>query len=259
MAVGAAGLLLAVAWLRYAPEAPPADAAASDETTATAPDVSVGPLLRHPFIVANALAYFAYTWLLAVYLSWLPSYFASTLHLDLGRAAVGSAAPWVMAFVGLWAGGLMTDAMYRRTGRLLASRIVVQVAGLAIAGFGTALMSGASSPMAAIAVASVALMGLYVSGTSFWAVVQDVVPPRAVGRVSGVTHMVANVGGIVGPAVTGSLVQRTDSFGFAFLLGGGIAVAAAVGMAATARLVAPETTTPGASGRRPGPAYRTPP
>jgi ACS family hexuronate transporter-like MFS transporter len=237
-AVGCIGLAFAAAWLRFSPrdpDPPPVEIGACESRVEPLPKSSLTRLaprqLWNPVIVANALAYFSYTWLLAIYLSWLPSYLTSTYHLDVGRAAIGSAAPWVMGFVGIWIGGLSSDALCRWTGRPLASRVAVQVVGLAIAGSGTVAMGHVTSAESGVAVVAMSLMGLYIAGTSFWAVVQDVVPSVAVGRVSGWTHMVANVGGIVGPAATGLLVKRTGSFDDAWVLSGTIAIVVAIGAA----------------------------
>jgi ACS family hexuronate transporter-like MFS transporter len=48
------------------------------------------------------------------------------------------------------------------------------------------------------------------------------------GAASGFVHLIANCAGIVGPAVTGFIVQGTGVFTSAFLLAGAIAVVGAV-------------------------------
>ena len=191
--------------------------------------------IRSPVVIANAAAYFAYTYLLSIYLSWLPTFFVSRHHLDLRGAALGSAAPWILGFVGVWGGALLADRIFRSTGRLLFSRTIVQAAGLLSAAIGTALVGEVPSAFGAVGVASIALFALYLSGTTFWAVVQDVVPSRFVGRVSGFTHLVANLGGILSPALTGAIVQRTDSFRVAWLLAAGISSIAALVVVAASR------------------------
>jgi ACS family hexuronate transporter-like MFS transporter len=45
-----------------------------------------------------------------------------------------------------------------------------------------------------------------------------------IGGVGGFIHMMANCAGIVGPAVTGYIVQYTGAFTSAFVLAGGIAI-----------------------------------
>jgi len=255
MAVACLGVGFAMAWSLFAralasrPGALAAEVEASSAltpATATnaAPDsreeagATAHPMLfyvRSPVVIANAVAYFAYTYLLSAYLSWLPTFFVSRHHLDLRSAALGSAAPWILGFAGVWGGALLADRIFRSTGRLLYSRTIVQAGGLLSAAFGTALVGEVPSAFGAVGVASVALFALYLSGTTFWAVVQDVVPSRLVGRLSGFTHLVANLGGILSPALTGAIVQRTDSFRLAWLVAAGVSSIAALAVLAASR------------------------
>ncbi len=80
----------------------------------------------------------------------------------------------------------------------------------------------------AVALMSVALFLLYVTGALYRAVVQDVVHPARLGSVSGCMHCIGSLSGVIGPAVTGLLVQRSGSYASAFLLAGGIALAGAL-------------------------------
>jgi len=79
--------------------------------------------------------------------------------------------------------------------------------------------------------ASTSLFALYVSGTSYWAVVQDVVPNEVVGRISGLTHFVANLGGIAAPALTGLIVAETESFRLGWLAAAGLCMLAVASVA----------------------------
>jgi ACS family hexuronate transporter-like MFS transporter len=65
---------------------------------------------------------------------------------------------------------------------------------------------------------------LYLTGSTYWAIIQDTVPGAHVGGVSGFVHALANCSGIIGPSVTGLIVDRTGSFTSAFVLAGGIAI-----------------------------------
>jgi len=224
--VASLGLVFAVAWARFGTawtEAAQENSGLSRPATALTPERTEvrRRLLWQPVLVANALAYFAYTYLLSLFLSWLPTFFMSRYHLDLRAAAFSASAPWIMAFVGLW------------------SRWLPQVGGLAIAAVGTALLAEASTATGAMAVGAVALFALFATGTSFWAVVQDVVPVERVGRASGLTHLIANLGGVVGPAVTGAIVQHTASFRLAWWVAAGLCLAAVVGVVTAASFAAP--------------------
>ncbi len=51
-----------------------------------------------------------------------------------------------------------------------------------------------------------------------------------IGGVGGFVHAVANCAGIIGPTVTGFIVQETGVFTSAFVLAGGIAIAGVIGV-----------------------------
>ena len=244
--VACLGLCFTIAWTTFTralvppSQAEPATAESPASTSAreTADGVSRKTLLSYagsPVIIANALAYFAYTYVLSLYLSWLPTFFVARHHLDLRAAALGSSAPWILGFVGVWAGALLAGRIFRSTGRLLFSRTIVQAGGLLACAVGTALVGEVPSAWGAVGVASVALFALYLGGATFWAVVQDVVPGRIVGSVSGYTHLVANIGGILSPILTGAIVQRTDSFNAAWLLAAAVSAIAAVAVLGASR------------------------
>ncbi|XBM33319.1 MFS transporter [Bacillus licheniformis] len=69
---------------------------------------------------------------------------------------------------------------------------------------------------------------LYLTGITYWAIIQDIVHPDRVGGVSGFMHFLANTSGIIGPTVTGYIVEYTGAFTSAFLLAGGLAVAGSI-------------------------------
>lgn len=60
----------------------------------------------------------------------------------------------------------------------------------------------------------------YLTAPIYWSIIQDVVRGEKVGGVSGFVHGLANISGIIGPAVTGFIVQFTGHFTSAFLLAG---------------------------------------
>lgn len=76
----------------------------------------------------------------------------------------------------------------------------------------------------AITLMSVSLFLLYLTGPIYWAVIQDVVHKDKVGSVGGAMHGLANISGIIGPLVTGFIVQFSGKYDYAFYLAGAIAI-----------------------------------
>jgi MFS transporter, ACS family, hexuronate transporter len=194
------------------------------ESAASAP---LSSWLRQPLVIAAAVAFFAYNYVLFFFLSWFPSYLVQAHHLNIREMSLATVVPWLVGTVGLAAGGAISDAIFRWTGKLMLSRKIVLATCLAATGICVAIAGSVHTAVAAIALMSVALFLLYVTGALYWAIVQDVVHPAKVGSVSGCMHCVGSLSGVIGPAVTGLLVERSGSFATAFVLAGVVALTGA--------------------------------
>ncbi|WP_185732451.1 MFS transporter [Burkholderia sp. Bp8963] len=195
---------------------------------APAPALTLSHYIRQPRILATAVAFFSYNYVLFFFLSWFPSYLVRAHHLNIKEMSVATVVPWLVGTVGLACGGAISDALYRLTGNLLLSRRIVLVTCLLGAGACVAVAGTVQSTQGAVALMSVSLFFLYVTGAIYWAIVQDVVHPERVGGVSGFLHCMGSLSGVVGPAVTGLIVERSGSFASAFVLAGAIALVGAV-------------------------------
>lgn len=209
------------------------DRAAAEAATGPEP---LGRYLRHPTVLATAIAFFGYNYILFFFLTWFPSYLIDARHLSIKDMSLATVLPWMLGFVGLALSGVLSDAIYRRTGRPLEARKLVLTVCLALAGVSVALAGLVETTQGALLLMSCAVFFLYLTGGTYWAIVQDTVPAARIGSVGGFVHMVANGAGIVGPTVTGLLVQGTGAFTSAFVLAGCVA---AVGVAAVVLFVRP--------------------
>ncbi|WP_423762213.1 MFS transporter [Burkholderia sp. NLJ2] len=209
-----------------APDVPAAARAGSDD--ASAPARTLSHYVRQPRILATAAAFFSYNYVLFFFLSWFPSYLVRAHHLNIKEMSIATVVPWLVGTVGLACGGAISDALYRLTGNLLLSRRIVLVTCLLGAGACVAIAGTVQSTQGAVALMSVSLFFLYATGAIYWAIVQDVVHPTRVGGVSGFLHCMGSLSGVIGPAVTGFIVERSGSFATAFVLAGAIALAGAV-------------------------------
>ncbi|WP_087753534.1 MFS transporter [Paraburkholderia caledonica] len=191
--------------------------------------LGLGHFLRKPIILATAFAFFSYNYVLFFFLSWFPTYLTEAHHLSLRDMSIATVIPWVLGSIGLAAGGFISDLILRLTGKPLLSRKIVLGTCLGAAAVCVALAGRVASTESAVALMSVSIFFLYVTGAVYWAVIQDTVPREHVGGVGGFVHLLANLAGVIGPAVTGFIVQATHgAYGSAFVLAGGIAVLGAV-------------------------------
>ena len=191
--------------------------------------LGLGYFIRQPVILATACAFFAYNYVLFFFLSWFPTYLTEAHHLSLRDMSFATVIPWLLGSIGLAAGGFVSDGILRLTGKPLLSRKIVLGVCLGAAAVCVALAGRVASTQGAVALMSVSIFFLYVTGSVYWAVIQDTVPREHVGGVGGFVHLLANLAGVIGPAVTGLIVQATHgAYGSAFVLAGAIAVLGAL-------------------------------
>ncbi|MDO9710908.1 MFS transporter [Paracraurococcus lichenis] len=247
--IAAVGLLWVVAWMLLATDRPDqhrwldmaARARAVQERTrrAAAPALPLGTYLRRPAILATGFAFFGYAYILYFFLSWFPTYLTMSQGLSVQRMGAVNAIPWLVGFVGLASSGFVCDAIFRRRGDALFARKLVLVGSLLVAAVCVALAGIVRGVVPVVALMAVSVFFMYLTASTYWAIILDTVPEARVGGVSGFVHLIANLAGIVAPSVTGFLVEWSGSFGSAFVVTGGIAVAGALAVAVFVREPAP--------------------
>lgn len=138
--------------------------------------------------------------------------------------------PWILGFIGLASGGYLSDFVYKKfSGKgILFSRKVVLVTCLFISALCIGLAGIVTTTIGAVSLVASSVLFLYLTGSIYWAIVQDVVDPQNVGSVGGFMHFLANTAGILGPTVTGYLVQVSGTYTAAFLLAGSLAIFASL-------------------------------
>ncbi|EJP7697741.1 MFS transporter [Salmonella enterica] len=197
------------------------DVILSDDGRATP---SLGYYMKQPMVWATTLAFFSYNYILFFFLTWFPSYLNHSLHLDIKEISIATVIPWVIGAIGMVLGGVCSDVIYRITGNALLSRRLILGVCLAGAAVCVAVSGTVSTIGSAITLMSVSLFLLYLTGPIYWAVIQDVVHKDKVGSVGGAMHGLANISGIIGPLVTGFIVQFSGKYDYAFYLAGAIAI-----------------------------------
>jgi ACS family hexuronate transporter-like MFS transporter len=191
--------------------------------------------LRQPTVIATGISFFSYAYVLYFFLSWFPSYLTMSRHLDISRMSLLNTIPWILGTFGLLLSGVVCDLLFLICPDLLAARKLVLVVCLVLVAICVSLTGLVSSLSWAVALMAVTIFFVYLTGATYWAIIQDVVRAEHVGVASGFVHLIANCAGIVGPAVTGFIVQATGAFTSAFLLAGGVALLGAVAVAAFVR------------------------
>ncbi len=199
-----------------------AEPKSNDVASATRPSASLFYLLRHKKVWGLALGMAAYNYNFYLFLTWLPGYLNSSLHLDILQSGFYTAIPWLAATVSdLLVGGWLVDHLIRTGRNPTRVRQTILVVGLVM---GLAIVGAAQTTRPGIAILwiSIALCGLAATPPVAWAASGLIAPRGTVGRVSAIVNCVANVPGVLAPVITGYLVGNTQSFARAFLVAGAI-------------------------------------
>ncbi|WLS78369.1 MFS transporter [Erwinia pyri] len=169
-------------------------------------------------VLGVAAAFFCFNYIQFFFLSWLPSYLTDFQHLDIKSMSLIGILPWLGATIGFIGGGVISDALYRRTGNFLLSRKLVIFCGLAVAAVCVMLTAWASSVTLAVSLITLASVFAYMTPQACWSLLQDIVPAERIGTAGGFVHLLANLAGILSPGITGFLIQYGGGYSSAFLL-----------------------------------------
>jgi ACS family hexuronate transporter-like MFS transporter len=184
--------------------------------------------LKQPAVLATGAAFFGYSYILYFFLTWFPSYLTISRHLNIRDMAFVSTIPWILGTVGLLASGFSCDVISRLIGDALRARVLVLAVCLSVAAICVTIAGLIPSLTWSVAFMGITILFNYLTGAAYWAIIQELVDTKNVGAVGGFVHLIANCAGIVGPAVTGFIVQLTGVFSSSFVFAGCIALVGAV-------------------------------
>lgn len=187
-----------------------------------------------PSVLGVAAAFFCFNYIQYFFLSWLPSYLTDFQHLDIKSMSIIGILPWLGATLGFVGGGSVCDILYRKTGNFLLSRKAVIFLGLGIAACSVLAAAYTHSLSGAVFCITLATVFAYMTPQACWSLLQDIVPSERIGTTGGFVHLLANLAGIMSPAITGFLIQFGGGYRSAFVLA---SVLALIGMVALFALV----------------------
>jgi MFS family permease len=180
---------------------------------------TLGTYLRRPSTLALGAGLFAVNYTQYVFISWMPTYMTEMLHLNMRDMSVTTSIPWICGAIGYFGGGLIGDFIYKRMDNPITARKLVATVPLALSGLAVLSITSAGSVTAAVALFAAALLFLTGSCQSIWAIQHELFPLHRQGGVGGFIHFLSNLSGIIGPALTGFLIQYFGGYHSAFLFG----------------------------------------
>jgi len=161
------------------------------------------------------LMYFAYGYGLYFYITWLPTYLLEARRFSVSSTKWLAAAPWIVSAVAFCIGGWTTDWLARRTGNLKLARCGIGVFGYAASAVTLFAVARVEGNLRAALLLALALGFQTITTSAAWSVCLDVGRKYA-GIVTGCMNTVGNVGGAIGPLVTGYAVKNLGSWTMPF-------------------------------------------
>src|SRR3984957_3931502 len=228
--VGLAGLIWLVPWLLMVkndrPTVPVGDAAKARTVT-----LPLRNIMSSPVVWGSIIINFCYNYFVFYCMTWMPAYFVEQRHVSLTKMGLFSF--FSFAGIGIVAllAGLAADMIIKRGGNAVFVRKAFVIGGFAIAC--TELIGvQSSSVQGALFWAIVSLSGLGLTTANSLALCRmTLIPRQAVGLVTGIQNVSTSLAGIVGPILSGWLLQVSGGYQapmlviFVFLLVGGLSCA----------------------------------
>lgn len=160
---------------------------------------------------------FCYGWSLWVFLTWLPSYLKDARGFDLKQLALFTALPLLAGVVGDTLGGVVSDAVFKRTGNLKLARRIMLVVGLGGALVFIMPVVYTHSPLLAVAFLSASFFFLELTNAVLWSLPLDIAGAYA-GTAGGMMNTGFGVAGMISPVAFGYLIQTTGSYEVPFAI-----------------------------------------
>jgi len=178
-------------------------------------------ILRHPALIANNVAYFAFGYMLFFATLWLPGYFLREHGLNLKSVGWYLTIPWLVGAVFLKAGGILSDYLYKKTRSSRLSRSHLIWSSQLCAAICFLLLGFTHSLGLSIFLLSLGLGFGLMPQPAFFSINIDVAKERA-GSAQGVTSGCLSVAGVIAPLLTGWLIDLTGAYQGAFFLLAGL-------------------------------------
>ena len=218
--LGLASMLWILPWLKWMPKK---QYAAQIEITG-APNLFEFLLLRSAW--GTCIGLFCGNYVNYFLITWLPFYLVRERHFSMDKMAKIGGIAYLLASLACTLSGWMADRWIAAGATPSLVRKTFTGGGIGLSGIflGLAVISG---PELCVALVILGIIAFGISASNIWAITQTLAGQRATGRWVGFQSFFGNMSGMVAPAVTGYVLQRTGHFYWAFLIVTGVAFASA--------------------------------
>lgn len=167
-------------------------------------------------ILPVTLTDFCYGWTLWLFLNWIPSFFLHEYNLNIGKSAIFASGVFFAGVIGDTAGGLVSDAILRRTGSVSKARVSVIVTGFLGAFFCMLPVLFVRDLMTIAVCLSGAFFFAELIVAPIWAVPMDIAPQHS-GTASGFMNFGFGLAGMISPVVFGAIIDATGRWDLPFV------------------------------------------
>ena len=183
-------------------------------------------LLKYRNIWAMCIGFFMINYNSYFFITWLPTYLVKERGMSLMQMGFAASLPLILSMVVEVIAGWLSDRVVA-SGKLslTATRKLFLIAGLVMAS-SIGFAAFAESAVTAVILLCIAKSGMTVAASQVWALPGDVAPKNMTSMVAGLQNSISNMGGVVGPILTGFIVGTTGSFNIALLISAGLIVVA---------------------------------
>ncbi|MGG1674844.1 MFS transporter [Neobacillus sp. NRS-1170] len=216
IATGIVGAIWIVMWLWLAKEKAVSPVGASDSkgnvvVTEAFPESKFTSVLFSKNFILIALCGFATYWSFTIGLNWLPNYLQNVRKLSPETLKIVVSLPWIMITISQIVFSSVSDWLFHKTKSVVKGRVFV---------LGPVMLAGAvcytlgtftSSNIMAIALLSLGLTFGCITLVLGPAILVELVSKKHQGKIQGWFMALTSLGGIVGPYVTGYLVQHSSN------------------------------------------------
>jgi|KBSMisStandDraft_5_1062788.scaffolds.fasta_scaffold42462_2 sugar phosphate permease len=210
------GVVWAAVWLFYYRDVPREHASVNDAERARIEAALGKPKARQPIpwklilrsrqMWTLAAMYFCYGYCLNMFLAWYPKYLDSARGYTLKEMGFFASLPLAAGVIGDIMGGVVSDAIIHRTGRIRFARSSVAISGFLLAAVCVPLAVIEPDRYISAALFGAAVFGLELVVGNAWAVTLDIGGSFA-GSCSAVMNTLGNIGGAIVATATGFIVN----------------------------------------------------
>jgi MFS family permease len=221
LGIGLMSLLWLPAWLKVMPKESRVDVSTNENSAGYA------KILTHRSFWGASAGHFCGNYILYFMVTWLPTYLVQVRHLSLPQMAKTASAYYLAVASAFLCTGLFTDAWIRRGATPTLARKTAMLLGHAVAAVGlvACAYSGPATYLLSLAILGI---GSGVGGSGTFVFPQILAGPRTAGRWVGLQNGFGNLAGVVGPTLTGFLVEWTGSFTAALIVTALVSVVGAI-------------------------------